>query len=120
MAVQYSRSDKTSKLGFTEAAVERRMIDILRSVPSNPAHQLRDKSWQMDGSISHQLIPPKIKTVRFRRSLVPTPIRHHNGKCDQILSQLTPKPRPLSQTSYTFFFVVAAVLPSKIYFYCCS
>lgn len=90
MPVQYLRSDKTSKLDFTEAALERRMIDIVRSLPTNPAHQLRDKSWQMDGSISHQLIPPKIKTVRFRRSLVPTPIRHHNSKCDQILSQLTP------------------------------
>lgn len=84
-----------------EAVAERRMIDRMNTIIlNNPSHLLDDELWQMDSPFSHQLIPPKIKTVRFRRSVVPTPIRRHNSICDQSLSQLTPKPLPLYQTCH--------------------
>lgn len=114
MLVQYLRSDKTSKLDFTEAAVERRMIDILRSVPSNPAHQLCDNSWQMDGSISRQLIPPKIKMVRFRRSLVPTPIKQQVWPNPKLAHTQTPPTQPDQLHWLFFFFLTFTAAPKTI------
>lgn len=82
------------------AAARRRMIDIPGMALDNPAHWPCDEWWQTDGSVRRQRVPPKMETLRSRRSAVPTPTRHGGRDCDQILSQLTPKPRPLGQTTY--------------------
>lgn len=86
--VRKSSSVSKLELHSLEAVAGRRMMDMINTVLNNPSHLLDDELWQMDSTFSHQLIPPKSKTVRFRRSLVPTAIRRHNSNCDHSLSQL--------------------------------
>ena len=72
--VQESSSVVGQELHSLEAVAERRMTDMMNGVLNNPSHPLDDELWQMDSTLSHQLIPPQSKTLCFRRSLVPTAI----------------------------------------------
>lgn len=106
-------------LHITEAtaAARRRMIDIPGMALNNPTHRPCDEWWQTDGSVRRQHVPPTMEALRSRRSVVPTPIRHGGRDCDQILSQLTPKPRPLGQTTYADCFQFHPLL-GNILFLC--